>query len=56
MIDLSSNYLGLSLKNPLVASSSPLTDNFDDVRRLEDAGVAAIVLPSRSEERRVGRV
>jgi len=50
MIDLSSNYLGLSLKNPLVASSSPLTDNLDDVRRLEDAGAAAIVLPSLFEE------
>ncbi len=50
MIDLSSNYLGLSLKNPLIASSSPLTDNLDDVRRLEDAGAAAIVLPSLFEE------
>lgn len=50
MIDLTTNYLGLSLKNPLIASSSPLTGNFDDVRRLEDAGVAAIVLPSLFEE------
>lgn len=50
MIDLSSNYLGLSLKNPLIASSSPLTANLDDARRLEDAGVAAIVLPSLFEE------
>ena len=50
MIDLTTNYLGLSLKNPLVASSSPLTGNLDDARRLEDAGIAAIVLPSLFEE------
>ena len=50
MIDLTSNYLGLTLKNPLIASSSPLTGNIDDVRRLEDAGIAAIVLPSLFEE------
>lgn len=50
MIDLTSNYLGLTLKNPLVPSSSPLTGNLDDVRRLEDAGAAAIVLPSLFEE------
>lgn len=50
MIDLSTKYLGLALKNPLVASSSPLTGNFDDVKRLEDAGIAAIVLPSLFEE------
>ena len=50
MIDLSSNYLGLHLKNPLVPSSSPLTGNLDDARRLEDAGAAAIVMPSLFEE------
>lgn len=50
MIDLSTQYLGLTLKNPLVPSSSPLTANADDVRRLEDAGAAAIVLPSLFEE------
>lgn len=50
MIDLTTNYLGLSLKNPLVPSSSPLTGNLDDVRRLQDAGAAAIVLPSLFEE------
>jgi len=50
MIDLTTNYLGLTLKNPLVPSSSPLTANLDDVRRLEDAGAAAIVLPSLFEE------
>ncbi|MDH5389483.1 MAG: dihydroorotate dehydrogenase-like protein [Gammaproteobacteria bacterium] len=50
MIDLSTQYLGLKLKNPLVPSSSPLTGNLDDARRLEDAGAAAIVLPSLFEE------
>lgn len=50
MIDLTTNYLGLTLKNPLVPSSSPLTNNLDDARRLEDAGAAAIVLPSLFEE------
>jgi len=50
MIDLSTQYLGLKLNNPLVPSSSPLTANLDDARRLEDAGAAAIVLPSLFEE------
>jgi len=50
MIDLTTQYLGLSLNNPLVASSSPLTGNLDDAKRLEDAGAAAIVLPSLFEE------
>lgn len=50
MIDLSTQYLGLKLKNPLIPSSSPLTGNLDDAKRLEDAGAAAIVLPSLFEE------
>ena len=50
MIDLTTNYLGLTLKNPLVPSSSPLTGNLDDAKRLEDAGAAAIILPSLFEE------
>ncbi|MES0326883.1 MAG: dihydroorotate dehydrogenase-like protein [Gammaproteobacteria bacterium] len=50
MIDLSTQYLGLKLINPLVPSSSPLTGNLDDAKRLEDAGAAAIVLPSLFEE------
>ena len=49
-IDLSTTYLGLKLKNPLVASSSPMCENVDNVRRLEDAGAAAVVLPSLFEE------
>lgn len=49
-VDLSTKYLGLTLKNPLVAASSPLTEKLDTLRRLEDAGVAAAVLPSLFEE------
>jgi len=49
-LDLSTDYLGLSLGGPIVASSSPLTGNLDDLRRLEDAGAAAVVLPSLFEE------
>ena len=50
MIDLSTNYLGLILKNPLVASASLLSESVDRIRQLEDGGVAAIVLPSLFEE------
>ncbi|MBM3329865.1 MAG: dihydroorotate dehydrogenase-like protein [Calditrichaeota bacterium] len=49
-MDLSTTYLGLTLRNPLVASSSPLTASLDQIRRLEDAGIAAVVLPSIFEE------
>jgi dihydroorotate dehydrogenase (fumarate) len=48
--DLRSRYLGLELKNPIVASASPLTGSIDSLKRLEDAGVAAVVLPSLFEE------
>lgn len=47
---LASDYLGLRLTSPLVASSSPLTGTLDGLRRLEDAGAAAAVLPSLFEE------
>ena len=50
MPDLTTTYLGLSLKNPIVSSASPLAHDLDGIRRLEDAGAAAIVLPSRFEE------
>lgn len=50
MIDLSASYLGLQLKNPLIASASPLCDSLDNIRRLEDHGIAAVVLPSLFEE------
>jgi len=49
-MDLSTRYLGLKLGNPLVASASPLSNTVDGVRRLADAGVAAIVLYSLFEE------
>ena len=49
-MDLSTRYLGLELKNPLVASASPLTLDLDNIRRLEDCGAAAVVLPSIFEE------
>jgi dihydroorotate dehydrogenase (fumarate) len=50
MPDLTTTYLGLSLKNPLVASASPLSRKLDTVRRLEDAGASAIVMYSLFEE------
>ena len=50
MPDLSTTYLGLPLKNPLVPSSSPLSHNVDAVLHLEDAGAAAIVMHSLFEE------
>ena len=49
-IDLSTTYLGLKLKSPLVASAGPLCESVGNVRRLEDAGAAAIVLRSLFEE------
>jgi dihydroorotate dehydrogenase (fumarate) len=49
-IDLSTNYLGLKLKNPLVASSSPICQDVANVKRIEDAGAAAVVLHSLFEE------
>ena len=49
-IDLSTTYLGLKLKNPLVASSSPMCEDVGNVRRMEDAGAAAVVLQSLFEE------
>lgn len=48
--DLKTTYLGLDLKNPLVASSSPLTGKTDSLKAIEDAGASAVVLPSLYEE------
>ncbi|NJM05610.1 dihydroorotate dehydrogenase-like protein [Candidatus Gracilibacteria bacterium] len=50
MNDLSTRYLGLTLKNPLVVSASPLSKRLDRVRKLEEAGASAIVLYSLFEE------
>ena len=49
-MDLSTRYLGLTLRNPLVASASPLSNTADGVRRLADSGVGAVVLYSLFEE------
>jgi len=49
-MDLTTRYMGLALKNPLVASASPLNTDVGNIRRLEDAGAAAVVLPSLFEE------
>jgi dihydroorotate dehydrogenase (fumarate) len=49
-MDLSTTYLGLKLKNPLVPSSSPLSRNLYSLRRMEDSGAAAVVLYSLFEE------
>ncbi len=49
-IDLATQYLGLGLKNPLIVAACPLTRRLDSLRRLEDAGASAVVLPSLFEE------
>ena len=49
-MDLSTRYLGLNLKSPLVAGAGPITGQVDNIRRLEDLGVGAVVLPSVFEE------
>ena len=50
MIDLSTNYLGLKLRNPIVVSASPLTEKLENFSRLEEAGASAIVMYSLMEE------
>jgi dihydroorotate dehydrogenase (fumarate) len=49
-MDLTTDYLGMSLKNPLVPSASPLSRSIDDVRRMEDAGASAVIMYSLFEE------
>ena len=49
-MDLSTSYLGLALKNPLVPSASPLSHTLDSMKRLEDNGAAAVVMYSLFEE------
>lgn len=49
-MDLSTQYMGLKLKSPIVPSSSPLSHSVDSIRRLEDAGAAAVVMYSLFEE------
>lgn len=50
MVDLTTSYLGLALKNPVVASASPISKKLDGIRKLEDAGAAAVVMYSLFEE------
>ena len=49
-MDLTTSYMGLALRNPLIASASPLGADLGSLRRLEDAGAGAVVLPSIFEE------
>jgi dihydroorotate dehydrogenase (fumarate) len=49
-MDLTTNYLGIDLKNPIVHSASPLSESLDTMRQLEDAGASAIVMYSLFEE------
>jgi len=49
MIDLSTDYLGMKLRTPLVPSASPLSQEIGSIRRLEDAGASAVVLYSLFE-------
>ncbi len=49
-MDLSTTYMGLKLKNPVIASSQPLTMDIDNFKKLEDAGASAVVLYSLFEE------
>ncbi len=49
-MNLSTTYLGMKLRTPLVPSASPLSENFDNIRRMEDAGASAIVFHSLFEE------
>jgi len=50
MVDLSSTYLGMKLKNPLVASASPLSKKVSTIKKLEDQGISAVVMYSLFEE------
>jgi dihydroorotate dehydrogenase (fumarate) len=50
MADLKTSYLGLSLKNPVIASASPISKKLDGIRKLEDAGASAVVMYSLFEE------
>ena len=52
-MDLSTTYLGLTLRTPLVPSASPLSEEIDNIKRMEDAGASAVVLYSLFEEQMV---
>jgi hypothetical protein len=50
MVDLSTTYMGLKLKNPIVPSASPLSASLDNIKRFEDSGAAAVTMYSLFEE------
>lgn len=50
MVDLTTTYMGLALKNPIVPSASPLSADLDTIKQMEDAGAAAVILHSLFEE------
>jgi dihydroorotate dehydrogenase (fumarate) len=50
MVDLATTYMGMKLKNPIVPSASPLSASLDTIKRMEDAGAAAVTLHSLFEE------
>lgn len=45
-MDLMTNYMGMTLRSPLVPSASPLSEDVDNIKRMEDAGAAAVVMHS----------
>lgn len=49
-MDLTTEYMGLKLKNPLVAAASPLSEKLDNIKKMEDSGIAAVVFHSLFEE------
>ena len=49
-MELTTTYLGLELKNPLIASASPLTASLDSIKKLEENGIAAVIMHSLFEE------
>ena len=49
-MDLSTKYMGLNLRTPLVVSASPLSENLDNIRRMEDVGASGVVIYSLFEE------
>ena len=49
-MDLTTTYLGLKLRTPLVMAASPLSENLDNLKRMEDAGASAVAMHSLFEE------
>jgi dihydroorotate dehydrogenase (fumarate) len=43
-MNLTTSYMGIDLKNPIVASASPLSEDLNNIRRMEDAGASAVVM------------